>query len=68
MHERQKQHDKLYKSVYEMFYIFFREFMKKEKGESNQISRFNTKSLNSITSEVKNLSSTLASLSSCYKT
>jgi len=46
----------------------FKEFMKKEKGESNQISRFNTKSLNSITSEVKNLSSTLASLSSCYKT
>jgi len=46
----------------------FKEFMKKEKEESNQISRFNTKSLNRITSEVKNLSSTLASLSSCYKT
>jgi len=46
----------------------FKEFMKKEKEESNQISQFNTKSLNSITSEVKNLSSTIASLSSCYKT
>lgn len=45
----------------------FKEYIKKEKEESNEIARFNTKPLHKITDEVNQLSSTLATISSCYK-